>query len=246
MPEYFFHLLFLSICLFQIVFIILQWLLYKRVEYGYYLLYLVSCSIYILFRVNWVIQILPCKQNVLTNEILDKPFIIFAIWMYIRFGYHFLNLKQLQPKVYIAAKRLEIGYTLLVISLIILLPFKLNYNTAATIFLVTTLTLAILATIVIIQLLQQKNLLNNFLVSGGLCITIGGAVGPVIGAFLPNMGEGNLVVFYGLEIGIFIEMMLLNMGFLLKNKILQQQVIKAQQQIIKQYQNKNKPQNVTH
>ena len=52
------------------------------------------------------------------------------------------------------------------------------------------------------------------------------------------MGECNLLVYAGIEVGVFIEMILLNIGFLLKNKILNQQVIKAQAKIIKQYQNK--------
>lgn len=238
MQEQFYHILFLSICLFQLLIIALQWLLNKRTEYAYYLLYLISISIYILCRVNWVIQILPFKQSAVVNEVIDQPVIIFGIWMYIRFGYHFLNLKQLQPKVYAAAKRLEIGYVSLIIFRVISFPFQLSYTIAATIFLVATFILAVLAIILIIKLLSQKNLLNNFLVSGGLCITIGGIAGPILAAFLPNMGEGNLAVYYGIEVGVLIEMVLLNIGFIQKNKILQQQVIKAQQQIIKGYQKK--------
>jgi hypothetical protein len=238
MPEPIFHLLFLSVCFFQCVFVLLQWIVNKRTEYRYYLLYLIGCGVYILFRVNWIIQVLPFKQSVFLNEILDKPLIIFAIWMYIRFGYYFLNLKQLQPKVYKAAVRLEIAYITLIILFVVMLPFQLSYKLSSLIFLIATFALAILAAILIIKLLLQKNLLNNFLVSGGLCITLGGATGPIVAMFLPNMGEGQLLIFYFLEIGVFIEMILLNIGFMLKNKILQQQVVKAQQQLISEYQKK--------
>ena len=195
-------------------------------------------SVYIFFKVNEVALILPFTISKLAYEMLDQPIIIFSIWMYIRFGYFFLNLKELQPKVYRAAVRLEIGYASLVALRIILMPFQLTYYQASIVFLLATVILAIMAMQVIIRLLLQKNLLNNFLVSGGLCITLGGIFGPIIATFLPNMGEGNLLVYAGIEVGVFIEMILLNIGFLLKNKILNQQVIKAQAKINKQYQNK--------
>ncbi|HTM99606.1 MAG TPA: 7TM diverse intracellular signaling domain-containing protein [Pedobacter sp.] len=239
MNESFYHILFLSACTFQLVFMLLQWVLFRRPDYLYYILYVFACGLFIALRVNNVIQILPFTLNPSWNEITDHPLIVFAIWMYIRFGYHFLNLKQLQPKVYIAAKRLEYGFAGYFFIKFLLLPLNLSYYYASLIYLVVVLILVTLAGFVIIRLLKQKNLLNNFLVSGSLCITIGGGVGPVLALFLPNMGEGSLLIYYPFEIALLIEFFLLTTGFALKNKILQQQVIKAQQEIIKGYQNRS-------
>ena len=174
----------------------------------------------------------------LWNEITDQPLVVFAIWMYIRFGYHFLNLKQLQPNVYIYATRLEYGFAAFFFIKLLLIPLKLNHYTSALIYLVVTFILVALAIFVIVGLLRQKNLLNNFLVSGSLCITIGGGCGPILALFLPNMGEGILLIYYPFEVAVLIEFFLLNTGFAMKNKILQQQVIKAQQEIIKRYEKK--------
>ena len=196
------------------------------------------CGIFIALRVNNVIQILPFKLSPLWNEVTDQPLIVFAIWMYIRFGYHFLNLKQLQPKVYVYATRLEYGFAGYFFIKFLLIPLKLNYYTSSLIYLIVTVILVTLAIFVIVGLLRQKNLLNNFLVSGSLCITLGGGSGPILGIFLPNMGEGSLLVYYPFEVAVLIELFLLNTGFAMKNKILQQQVIKAQQEIIKGYEKK--------
>jgi hypothetical protein len=52
------------------------------------------------------------------------------------------------------------------------------------------------------------------------------------------MGEGSLLIYYPFEVAVLIEFFLLNTGFSMKNKILQQQVIKAQQEIITRYEQK--------
>lgn len=196
------------------------------------------CSVFIALRVNNVLQILPFMSSPLWNEITDQPLVVFAIWMYIRFGYHFLNLKQLQPNVYVYATRLEYGFAAFFFIKLLLIPLKLNHYTSALIYLVVTFILVALAIFVIVGLLRKKNLLNNFLVSGSLFITIGGGCGPILALFLPNMGEGSLLIYYPFEVAVLIEFFLLNTGFAMKNKILQQQVIKAQQEIIERYEKK--------
>jgi hypothetical protein len=85
---------------------------------------------------------------------------------------------------------------------------------------------------------EAKKLTQYFLVSGSLRITIGGGCGPILGLFLPNLGEGSLLIYYPFEVAVLIEFLLLNTGFAMKNKILQQLVIKALQEIIKRYEKK--------
>ena len=195
------------------LFMLLQWLLFRRTDYLYYILYVFTCSVFIALRVNNVLQILPFMSSPFLNEITDQPLVLFAIWMYIRFGYHFLNLKQLQPNVYVYATRLEYGFAAFFFIKLLLIPLKLNHYTSALIYLVVTFILVALAIFVIVGLLRQKNLLNNFLVSGSLCITIGGVCGPILALFLPNMGEGSLLIYYPFEAAVLIEFFLLNTGF---------------------------------
>ena len=92
------------------LFMLPQWLLFRRTDYLYYILYVFMFGIFIALRVNKVLQILPFMWSPLWNEITDQPLIVFAIWMLIRFDRHFLNLKQLQPKVYVYATWMEYGF----------------------------------------------------------------------------------------------------------------------------------------
>jgi signal transduction histidine kinase len=172
----------------------------------------------------------------MVDEFIDQPLVIFAFWMYIRFGMFFLQLKETQPKVYEATVKLERFFIGFVIVKCLLIPFGLPHMVSGYIYLAAVLILTILALPVIIRLLRQKNMLNNFLVLGGLCITVGGVTGPIVALFLPNMGDGKISIHIGLEVGVLIELLLLNTGLVIKNKLAQQQVINTQQELIDQLQ----------
>ena len=225
--------------LYQAFFMMVQWYIHRRKDYIYYVAYILSCSLFLIFRLDKTLRFLPFHVTGAWDELIDRPLIIFALWMYIRFGQFFLQLKELQPKVYGYAVKLEWVFAGFVGLNILMIPFRLPPLVAAIIYLVAVLLLALLGGVVIVRLLRQKNLLNNYLVLGSLCITVGGVAGPLIALFLPNMGEGELVIYVGLEIGILVELLLLNTGLVVKNKMVQQQVLSTQQLFIDQLQQSN-------
>ncbi|MES2774930.1 MAG: 7TM diverse intracellular signaling domain-containing protein [Bacteroidota bacterium] len=233
------HLLLVGTMLYQSFFMMVQWYIHRRREYLYYVAYILSCSFFLIFRLDKTLGFLPFHITGAWDEMIDRPLIIFALWMYIRFGQFFLQLKELQPKVYGYAVKLEWVFAGFVALTILLIPLKLPGLLASIIYLAAVLLLALLGGVVIFRLLRQKNLLNNYLVLGSLCITVGGVAGPIIALFLPQMGDGGLVVYTGLEIGILIELLLLNTGLVVKNKMMQQQVINTQQLLIAELQQTN-------
>lgn len=233
------HLLLIGTMLYQAIFMLVQWRVFLRKEYGYYISYIVAMSVFFIFRLDKSLQFLPTHLTGMADEFVDQPLVIFAFWMYIRFGMFFLQLKETQHKVYEASVKLERFFIGFVLIKCLLIPFGLPRMVSAYIYLAAVLMLTILALRVIVRLLRQKNLLNNFLVLGGLCITIGGVTGPVIALFLPNMGDGKISVHIGLEVGVLIELLLLNTGLVIKNKLGQQQVIDTQQLLIAQLQQTN-------
>lgn len=230
-----FHLLFIGVAMFQLFFIGFQWILFRRKEFLYYMGYILLCSVYVFFKVDAIWSIVHFPLTDINRQALDQPVIITAFWLYIRFGYYFLNLKKLQPNVYSAARRLEYAFLIALVIICISIPINWSHETKGKMFLAFTLALTVIALPVIIRLIRQKNMLNNFLIVGSLAIVFGGMAGPVIAGFLPAMGKDNAIVFTGIEIGILVELLLLNAGFVFKNRILQQQVIQAQQKIIKEY-----------
>ena len=58
----------------------------------------------------------------------------------------------------------------------------------------------------------------------------------------PAKAIGNASILLGMEIGILAELLLLNTGFVLKNRILQQQVIQGQQKLLDQLMKEKKDQ----
>ncbi len=233
------HLLLIGTMLYQAFFMMVQWYIHRRKEYVYYVAYIVSCSLFLIFRLDKTFQFLPFHAIGMIDELLDRPLIIFAFWMYIRFGQFFLQLKELQPKVYGYAVKLEWVFASFIMLTTIMVPLQLPPLPAAIFYLFVVLTLAVLGGVVIVRLLRQKNLLNNYLVLGSLCIMLGGMAGPVIALFLPDRGAGNLIVYIGLETGILVELLLLNTGLIIKSKMVQEQVINTQQQLIVQLQQTN-------
>jgi 7TM diverse intracellular signalling len=228
------HILFLGIAFFQMLFMSIQGAVFRRREYLFYIAYIFSASLYILLRVNAATGFLGISLHPWVVEILNQPLAIFSYWMYVCFTRYFLNLKKFQPRVYRYSRVLEIIFIVFITTKFISIPFNLSYKTTIYSYLFFTACMIAQAVPMIVLMLRQKNTLNNFLLMGSMCYVIGGVAGMLIGAFSPGMGKNNIHVMYGLEIGVLIELLLLNTGFMLKNKILQQQVIHGQQKILQQ------------
>jgi hypothetical protein len=235
MNELVWHLLFLGITLFQCLFMAIQWVTFQRKEYGYYIAYTIGMMCYILFRIEDAEKLFFIPVSRFANHLLDHTILVFSLWMYVRFGNYFLNLKKLQPNVYAHARRLEwvmVACMLLTVVAFFIITerFLLGY-----IFIGLLLIISAFALPLIVNLFRQKNMLNNFLVMGGLVLILGGMGGNIYNMLNHQVGKQSLNVFVGMELGVLAELLLLNTGFMLKNKILQQQVIKTQQQLLKKY-----------
>jgi hypothetical protein len=87
---------------------------------------------------------------------------------------------------------------------------------------------------IFILLVKQKYILNYFLLIGSLLYILGGTIGMVFNFIINDFSGTDLRVFFGIEIGILLELLLLNTGFMLKNKLLEQQVSKGQIKILRE------------
>ena len=67
-------------------------------------------------------------------------------------------------------------------------------------------------------------------------------MGMMVAILSPATAYGNAGILLGMEIGILAELLLLNTGFVLKNRILQQQVIQGQQKLLDQLMKEKKGQ----
>jgi 7TM diverse intracellular signalling len=230
----FWHILFLGIAFFQLLFMLVQWFLFGRKEYLFYIGYIFCASLYILFRVHAATGILGFAVHPWLDEWLDQPMAILSYYMYLLFTRHFLSLKNLQPLAYRYSLVIELVFVAFIVGRTISIPFGLSHQVSAYIYMGAVLIMVALVVPMVVLMLKQKNILNNFLVMGSVCY-IGGGVAGMLAALLQSGQEtGNLSILFGVEIGILAELLLLNTGFVLKNRILQQQVIQGQQKLLDQ------------
>lgn len=234
------HILFLGIAFFQMLFMGIQWAFFRRKEYLFYILYIFSASLYILLRVHAANGFLKITIPPALMELLDQPLVIFSYLMYLYFTQYFLNMPKSKPAVYKYALLLRWCFAGFILLRTALIPLELSSRTSALIYLAAVCIMAMVVIPMFVLMLRQKNILNNFIVFGCVCYTLGGVGSLLAGIFTEYYEAGSASIFIGFEIGVLAELLLLNTGFMLKNKILQQQVIKGQQKILEEFMSKKK------
>jgi sensor histidine kinase YesM len=235
----FFHLLFIGITFFQAIFILVQYTIYKRSEYQFYFLYILSITIYLYISLEQQIGFTHMHTSYpQLVRILNIPLMMFAFWMYILFGKKFIEphyVEKIKRYVY----WIERTFVSAIIVNVCIIPFHLSDNTINYIFLPLAFLVFIQGMIIFFKLYFQKDPLNNFLLAGGFLIAVGGITGPILSLFLPNMGLGNPLIYYALEASVLCELLLLNTGLVYKTIFIQKKVNTAQQLFFEEFQ-KNK------
>ncbi|MFZ1528935.1 MAG: histidine kinase [Ferruginibacter sp.] len=239
----FFHLLFVGITFFQCLFILVQLYIYKRKEYRFYFLYILSMTVYLYLRLENEIGFTRFTQNhSIAAHLLNIPLNFFAFWMYIVFGKHFIQKHHLQK---IKSQILFIESTLItgIMVFVAITPFKVSYSTQSSIFIPFAFFVFVQGMAIFVKLFRQKDPLNNFLLAGGILIAVGGFFGVILSVFVPRQGLDNPVIFYGLEIGVILELLLLNTGLVYKTTFIEKKVNAAQQELISELQKNEQLQN---
>ncbi len=228
------HILFLGVAFFQILFIFIQWIFFKRNEDLFYIAYIASVILFILFRINETYNhqylLLPEKLR----RISYQPLGIFSYWMYLCFAIKFLNLEIVNSQLYKYIKLVEKSLIIFILFCVILIPFEINKSLLSRLYLTGYSILLVLSIPIFILLVKQKYILNYFLLIGSLLYILGGTIGMVFNFIINDFSGTDLRVFFGIEIGILLELLLLNTGFMLKNKLLEQQVSKGQIKILRE------------
>jgi len=240
--NHFWHILFLGIAFFQMLFMMAQWFLFGRKEYLFYIAYIFFAGVYVFFRLHAATGLLNIPIHPWLMEWLDQPMAILSYYMYLLFTRHFLSLKHTQPKVYRYSRVIELLFLVFLVAKTASIPLEFSAVLSAYIYLGYVLIVVALVVPMVVLMLLQKNILNNFLVMGSVCYIGGGVFGLFVAIWNPETANENATVLLGMEIGILAELLLLNTGFVLKNRIMQQQVIQGQQKLLDQLMEEKKGQ----
>jgi signal transduction histidine kinase len=225
----------MAVILFQAMFIFLQYVIFKRVEYLYYIVYIFAMGIFLYFQQEGQFGFTEItKNNPTVKSLLAAPVILFAFGTYIQFGQKFLEITN-ERKVFKIIIFLKTFLFIETILFFVLIAFGVPRNIQDMTFDFTVPVLSALSIWIIILLLKEKNLLNNFLIGGALFITIGGTIGSMINLFGNTVNGINPSIMLPLEIAVFFELVLLNTGLIYKTRLIEQNIIVSQQKLIAEY-----------
>jgi signal transduction histidine kinase len=231
----FLHIILMAVILFQAMFIFLQYVIFKRVEYLYYIVYIFAMGIFLYFQQEGQFGFTEItKNNPTVKSLLAAPVILFAFGTYIQFGQKFLEITN-ERKVFKIIIFLKTFLFIETILFFVLIAFGVPRNIQDMTFDFTVPVLSALSIWIIILLLKEKNLLNNFLIGGALFITIGGTIGSMINLFGNTVNGINPSIMLPLEIAVFFELVLLNTGLIYKTRLIEQNIIVSQQKLIAEY-----------
>lgn len=165
---------FLSILLFQFLFIGLQWAFIRRKEYMYYLAYMVGIGTYSVLKYSHLkFPYINQEAIQILEKNLDMILPIFSYFLYYRFARTFLELQNRFPKYNNWVKKLE----LLLLTYICIETFLVFMNIEKSIrevlFQLVSLILFSFSCFIIFIFLKMKIKLTYFIVIGALVLNIG-------------------------------------------------------------------------
>lgn len=219
--------LFFGIVFFQLSFISTEWAVFRRLEYGLYILYIVCISVYFILKYLFAdAEYLLIGSFALDKHIPERFFSFLSYALYIKFGRRFLGTKQ-TPRLnryFIILENFIIAYSLLsLIFLLITGNILLELQIYSVVFAITF----IISVILLIRVYRVYNY-AKYLIIGSSIVAIGGCLALYLGMAAPNFGihqdHSNLF----LQLGIIGDFIFLNIGLVVKTKTLQANEIARQ------------------
>jgi signal transduction histidine kinase len=223
--------LFFGIVSFQLLFIAIQWAIFKRQEYGLYILYILSISTYFLLKYlagnDDYILIDGFSFNKLTP---DKSLSFLAFGIYIKFGRKFLGTKQSTPQLNKSLIILENSIIIYTIINFLFVLFTHDFTIESYAF-AGAFGIAFITSIILLFKLYQNNLYSKYLIIGSSMVALGACLALYLGLSNPHLGIGKNGTTIYLQAGVIADFVFLNIGLVVKTKLLQMRELEKQKAI---------------
>jgi signal transduction histidine kinase len=223
--------LFFGIVSFQLLFIAIQWAIFRRQEYGLYILYILCISTYFLLKYlagsNDYISIANFTFNKLVP---DKSISFLAFGIYIKFGRKFLGTKQSSPQLNTWLSILETGIIIYSFINFIFVAITHDFVTEGYAF-AFAFGIAFILSVILLIGLYQKNFYSKYLIIGSSMLALGACLALYIGLSNPHLGIGRNDTTVYLEAGVIADFIFLNIGLVVKTKLLQTNELENQKAI---------------
>lgn len=224
---------FLSILVFQILFILLQGLFMKKPEYVYYLMYICSILVYYLLRGEPYLNLFylfnrsPEFKEYFNNFLLFIPF-----FFYYRFARYYCDIRRQNL---ITEKRIRLAeWYVLAVSFLILFISIFRFVPPFIPLLIATLSFLLLSVYLLIIVYRIRNTLSRILVIGSLCALVTSIAANIL-SFFPSVSIRLYIppIFITM-IGVVLEMIIFNAGLVLKARQYEIEQLEAQQQLFEE------------
>jgi signal transduction histidine kinase len=216
--------IFLSMLLFQLLFIGVQGLYTRRIEYLYYLLYAFSIGMYYLSKyelaLNWDIffTFFPSTNFVRSNILLYIPY-----FFYYRFARHYCEIEKHEPKLARKIKVAEKGVLMICILLFICIYLNASFAIFQFILFFGLISLLIASVYFIFKVYLLRNILSRILVAGSVLA--------LFTSLVANFATYSKWLYDSLPvtpleltmIGVIAEMIVFNAGLVIKARLLERE-----------------------
>jgi signal transduction histidine kinase len=221
----------------QMLYMLFQWMMVRRKEYFYYLIYMTLISVYFLSRQEsmYGVDILFTRWPLLTVW-LGKTLLILPYYVYFRFIRSFLEMPRDYPRLNIWIIRME--YFLLVYAAFdfLYILFTFNRPVQTEIYTIVFSLVFVLTVGFMVYMYRRGGVLIYYIISGSLFVATGHILG-LIFSYLEiqrhiELGVPDIFVFP--QAGIVLEVLCFTAGLSYKSRMTEIEKISSQQKLIEQ------------
>jgi signal transduction histidine kinase len=229
--------LFMGFLLCQMLYMLFQWVMVRRKEYLYYLIYMTLISGYFLSRQEsmYGVDILFTRWPLLTVW-LGKTLLILPYYVYFRFIRSFLEIPRDYPRLNAWIIRME--YFLLVYAVFdfLYILFTFNRPVQTEIYTIVFSLVFVLTIGFMVYMYRRGGVLIYYIISGSLFVATGHILG-LIFSYLEiqrhiELGVPDIFVFP--QAGIILEVLCFTAGLSYKSRMTEKEKISSQQNLIEQ------------
>jgi len=231
-----FQWLFQGFLLFQILYMLFQWLTIRRKEYLYYLFYIAVIALYFLskFELDLGLDLLFARYPVL-GVYLSKTMMIAAYFLYFRFVRTFLDIPTNYPRLNRWIIRIEYFLVVYGAADLAFIVLTMDDRRQTTVFTIVLFLVFLSAASFIFYLFRRRQALIFYVLTGSLFVAVGNIFGQLI-TWMRNyqsvdLGFNILII---PQVGVLLEMLCFTAGLGYKSHMWEKEKIRSQEKLIEQ------------
>ncbi len=217
----------------QFIYILVNWYFFQRKEYIFYSIYILVISLYFLNKYLADEAGMIYGSGFAYSKLYpDKILAILSYFFYFKFARYFVEAHVRYPFINILVKILEHVLLGFILFDILLLSFTGNTTIENYIFLPVNISIFIVLVFVFRKMIIRNEVLDRFILTGSMCYAVCACVTMWFGQNRDPMNEDHMLA---LQVGAIVEMILLNAGLVYKSRMLQNETVNSQMQLIEKY-----------